>query len=84
MEPYSSISEGTLLLTCRPHKADAVVKVLAGRGIRSSVVGELLPKEKGMVLVEDGKERPLEHPRVDPFWKAFYEALGRYAELEEA
>jgi hydrogenase maturation factor len=83
MEPYASISEGTLLLTCRPHRADAVVEVLANRGVRSSVVGELLPPEKGMVLVENGRERPLEHPRVDPFWKAFYDALGRYAELEQ-
>jgi len=82
MEPYSSISEGTLLLTCRPHKAEAVVHVLADKGIRASIVGELIPKEKGMMLVEKGRERPLEHPRVDPFWKAFYDALGRYAELE--
>lgn len=84
MEPYSSISEGTLLLTCRPHKADAVVGVLEGRGIRSSVIGELLPRERGMILIEGGKESPLEHPRVDPFWRAFYDALGRYAELEQA
>jgi len=83
IEPYASISEGTLIITCRPHKADAVVKVLEGKGIRSSIVGELLPLEKGMVLVERRKERPLEHPRVDPFWKAFYDALGKYAELEQ-
>ena len=56
--------------------------VLADKGIRASIVGELIPKEKGMMLVEKGRERPLEHPRVDPFWKAFYEALGHYKELE--
>ena len=83
MEPYSSISEGTLLITCKAHKADAVVRALSDKGIRASIAGELLPKEKGMVLVEGGKERPLVHPRVDPFWKAFYDALGRYAELEQ-
>jgi hypothetical protein len=26
--------------------------------------------------VEEGKERPLEHPRVDPFWPAFARALA--------
>jgi hydrogenase expression/formation protein HypE len=41
-------------------------------------VGELTPKEKGMVLVEKGKEKMLEHPIVDPFWRAFYGALAKY------
>jgi hypothetical protein len=31
-----------------------------------------------MVLVEKGRERKLEHPIVDPFWRAFYDALGKY------
>jgi hypothetical protein len=30
-----------------------------------------------MVLIERGKERRLEHPIVDPFWKAFYGALEK-------
>lgn len=25
-----------------------------------------------MILVEEGNEKRLEHPVVDPFWKAFY------------
>ncbi len=76
IDPYSSISEGTLVATCRPHKADAVLKALAGKGIKASVVGEMTPKSKGMTVIEGGKERKLEHPRVDPFWKAFYNAAA--------
>ncbi len=79
IDPYISISEGTLIITCRPHKADEVVRTLAARGIAASVAGELLPPEKGMVLVEDGRERELVHPVVDPFWNAFYGALAKYA-----
>jgi hypothetical protein len=30
-----------------------------------------------MVLVKSGKEMKLEHPIVDPFWKAFYSALEK-------
>jgi hypothetical protein len=29
-----------------------------------------------MILVEGGKEKELKHPIVDPFWKAFYQALN--------
>lgn len=82
IDPYSSISEGTLILSCRPHKAEAVVNVLSKKGIKSSVVGELTAPEKGMILVDHGKETKLVHPIVDPFWKAFYDALARYNTLE--
>lgn len=78
IDPYASISEGTLIITCRPHKADQVVKSLSKKGIKSSIVGELTKPEKGMILTHQGREEKLEHPIVDPFWKAFYEALERY------
>jgi hypothetical protein len=35
-----------------------------------------------MILIEDKKEKRLEHPKVDPFWKAFYDALQDYKKLE--
>jgi len=70
-DPYAAISEGTLIVTCRPNRAEAVVVALESKGIRSSVVGELTPPDKGMVLVEGGRERLLVHPIVDPFWRAF-------------
>jgi hydrogenase expression/formation protein HypE len=78
IDPYASISEGTLVIACRPHKADDVVKALTKKNIKASVVGELMPPEKGMVLVENGKEKKLVHPIVDPFWRAFYGAADKY------
>jgi len=82
IDPYASISEGTLIIACREHKAREVVETLSRKGIKSSIVGELTEAVKGMVLVEDGRERKLEHPIVDPFWKAFYGALEKYKSLE--
>ncbi len=78
IDPYASISEGTLIIACKAPKAGAVVTALAAKGIKSSVVGELTEPEKGMVLVEKDGEKKLEHPVVDPFWRAFYDALGKY------
>ena len=78
IDPYSSISEGTLIIACRAHRAQAVVDALTGKGIAASVVGELTSPERGMVLVENGRERKLEHPIVDPFWRAFYDAAEKY------
>jgi len=75
MDPYSSISEGTLIITCKEKKVDLLLRKLARKGIPASVVGEVIPQSKGIILVEKGRERPLEHPRVDPFWPAFARAL---------
>ncbi len=77
IDPYASISEGTLVISCRPRKAEAVVKALTIKNVKSSIVGELTPPEAGMVLIEKGRERELKHPIVDPFWKAFYNALTK-------
>jgi hydrogenase expression/formation protein HypE len=77
MDPYAAISEGTLLLTCRPEKADAVVRALAAKGIVGSIVGEALPADRGTTVTENGTDRPLVHPRVDPFWNAFGQAMAQ-------
>ncbi len=77
IDPYASISEGTLIIACREHKAQKVVAALTQKNIKSSIVGELTEPGKGMVLVEGGREKKLEHPIVDPFWRAFYDALKR-------
>jgi len=79
IDPYISISEGTLIIACREHKAEQIVEALSRKRIRSSIVGELVNRKYGMTLVEQGKEKKLVHPAVDPFWAAFYRALKEHA-----
>lgn len=75
IDPYVCISEGTLILTCRPHAADRIVVALGEAGIPASVVGEMREASAGVCLVVNGREEPLHHPRVDPFWSAFARAI---------
>lgn len=76
MDPYASISEGTLVCTVVPDRADAFVAALAEAGIEAAVVGDVTERAAGTVLVTDAGERPLEHPGLDPFWVTF----GRWSE----
>jgi hydrogenase maturation factor len=78
-DPYAAISEGTLIITCKPRASGKIIEALKKKNIPASVTGELVPKESGILLIENGKERLLEHPRVDPFWNAFYKALNTTA-----
>ncbi len=74
-DPYAAISEGTMIISCLPSRSEAVVDALQEKGIKSSVAGELTNPKEGITVIENGKERPFQHPRVDPFWNAFYQAL---------
>jgi hydrogenase maturation factor len=71
IDPYSSISEGTLVATVRPEHADGFLAALGRAGIPAAAVGEVTDGSFGTVLVDRGRERPLEHPGLDPFWAAF-------------
>jgi hydrogenase maturation factor len=77
IDPYSSISEGTLILACRPHKAGEVIRRLGDRGIPASMVGEIVDPRQGMRYFEHGASHELIHPKVDPFWAAFGKAASQ-------
>ena len=75
IDPYNSISEGTLIATVRPHAANEVLKRLRDSGIAASICGEMTDESKGIQMVENDRQNPFDHPGVDPFWEAFYKAL---------
>jgi hydrogenase maturation factor len=75
MDPYTSISEGTLIATVVADRAEAFVEALAAASIEGAIVGEVTETSSGVVLVTPDGDRPLEHPGLDPFWGAF----GRWA-----
>jgi hydrogenase maturation factor len=72
MDPWSSISEGTLLLTVEEDGVDDVLSALEAEGIPAADVGRAT---EGSGVVVDGEE--IDHPGVDPFWGAFEEYMGK-------
>lgn len=77
LDPYISISEGTLLATAKRKSAKGVVRALEDEGIPASIVGEAVPKDEGMHVYEAGRKKTLVHPKVDPFWIRFEEYLKK-------
>ena len=75
LDPYSTSSEGTLLLTCKPHAVPAVIDRLTTEGIDAALIGELTPIDEGVRTVQGGRERALGAPESDPFWPALLRAL---------
>ncbi len=63
----------------------AAAFLCGSKGIACTVIGDVTPAAQGMILVQDGQERPLAHPRVDPFWDAFgREMAAATASAEQA
>jgi len=78
IDPVEAISEGTLIITALPDKADEIVEKLIKEGILSSVIGEIIPKGEGRTIIRlNGKREPLRIPEQDPFWPAFFSGLER-------
>ncbi len=77
MDPYTAISEGTLILACVAEKADLIMRTLRQKGIVAEAVGEMTESGDPVVLTSDGVDHALEHPRVDPFWEAFARTAAR-------
>ena len=84
IDPYTSISEGTLIATVVADRADAFVRALGATGIDAAIVGEVTQAVDGVVLVTGLGDRPLEHPGLDPFWEAFGRWAAQAAGIAEA
>ncbi|WP_458186127.1 AIR synthase family protein [Haladaptatus sp. NG-WS-4] len=72
MDPWSAISEGTLLLSVAPEDADDVLAALDDADIPAADIGEV---RAGDGVTVDGER--IDHPEVDPFWGTFEEFVGR-------
>ena len=59
LAPLGVIASGALLLSVDPRDATRMVRGLSAAGIPAAVIGEVVPKRRGVRLVEEGKSRPL-------------------------
>jgi hydrogenase expression/formation protein HypE len=72
IDPWASISEGTLIATVRPDGVESVLSALDAEDIPAADVGEVT--EGSGVVVND---EPIDHPSVDPFWGTMEEYAAK-------
>ena len=77
IDPYWSLSEGTLIVAARPAHANAVITALEEEEIAAADVGEVVPGHGMMWLTEpDGVIQKLVEPLPDPYWDAYRRAVA--------
>jgi hydrogenase maturation factor len=59
LDPLGTLASGALLLTLAPADAGIVIHALARESIDCHYIGQVVPREGGVVLVEGARERPM-------------------------
>jgi len=76
LDPLVTLSEGSLIITCKEHAQEEIQKRLRRDGIDSFLIGEVKGGMKmGLWLKSERGLRPLVPPRADPYWDAYSDAI---------
>ncbi len=69
IDPLKLISSGSLLISVSREKAGELIKSLNIAGIKATIIGELVPASKGMLLIKkNGEEENISEPIIDELW----------------
>jgi len=78
LDPFVTVSEGTLLITCRPERTSEVLARLAKKRIAAAVIGHVGETSSGRLSVtEAGKRKSYVPPKFDPYWNAYATGLEK-------
>ena len=76
VDPYWTLSEGTLIACAAPERASFVLHELSEERIPAAVVGEVMTgRGKLWVAEPDGGVSTFDSPRPDPWWPAYDRAV---------
>jgi hydrogenase expression/formation protein HypE len=59
LDPLGTIASGALLMTLGPAEAGIVIHALARESIECHFIGQVVPREQGVVLVDGPRQSPL-------------------------
>jgi hydrogenase maturation factor len=78
IDPYWTLSEGTLIAALRPEHVAPALSALEREGIAAAEVGEIVPGSGRLIVLErDGSVATITDAVPDPYWEAYALAVGR-------
>jgi len=77
LDPLVTISEGTLLIACRPDRSDEVLDRLAAKKIAGFRIGGVHGRGAKLLVSGGGPVEPYVPPKFDPYWEAYADAVER-------
>jgi hydrogenase expression/formation protein HypE len=77
LDPYVSLSEGTLVIAARPEKVTRILSALHEESITAADIGMFLPISEGMWVESTEGVQPLPEIKADPYWQAYANAIQK-------
>ncbi|HVC26657.1 MAG TPA: AIR synthase family protein [Nitrososphaerales archaeon] len=79
LDPLTTLSEGTLIITCTPGAVESLRAALVKAQVESYEIGCVGQRSQGSGLwLSSGGEKPVAHtPELDGYWEAYSGAVGR-------
>jgi hydrogenase expression/formation protein HypE len=77
VDPLNSLSEGSLIVACRPVRTAKLMSRLQAAKIDSCVIGRLTRKRVFSGVNSNGMRRTIRYPRFDPYWRAYWKATSK-------
>jgi hydrogenase expression/formation protein HypE len=77
LDPYVSLSEGTLVIAARAEKVTNILSALQKKSIAAADIGIFLPISEGMWVESTNGVQPLPEIKADPYWQAYASAIQK-------
>ncbi len=77
IDPYCAASLGSLLITVKPTKVDAIINALKAQSIDAFAIGEVKPQDHGVVVRSNGKGQSLEKPSPESLWPVMFACVQK-------
>jgi len=74
IDPLGLISSGSLIVVANPESTKRICDRLEERGIRASIIGEIVEAGTRTIIRKNGGEEHLPIPASDEIWKALSKA----------
>lgn len=78
IDPLISLSEGSLVIACRPFKTRQLLSTLRSRGVKAWKVGNLTARHRQAYGTSNRRRRRLKYPMADPYWRAYWQAIRKH------
>lgn len=77
LDPLATISEGTLLITCRPNRSTEVLRRLAAKKIEAFKIGNVVGKGPKLAMSGEDARRGYIPPKFDAYWEVYARGVKR-------
>jgi hydrogenase maturation factor len=78
INPLTSLSEGSLIIACRPAGTGKLMARLREVRIESNAVGRLTERRVFCGVDSKGAKRTIRYPKFDPYWRAYWRATTKH------